>query len=90
MELGLLYTILLTPLAGTEVEFTAKYNLTFTSIIILVNINQLSIYINNSLVSTTLSLTSPIIVNANDDIKFVVSRDYTKLSKIELVGNTLN
>jgi hypothetical protein len=85
----LLYTILLNPLADTEIDFKAKYSLKFTGIINSSNVSDLAIYINNSLVSSGLTIENPIFVNANDNIKLEVSRDYTQLSRLELIGNSI-
>lgn len=89
-NIGLVYTLILEPNSDLEIDFQAKYDLMFTKIIIVLNVTTLLIYVNDILISNALTLARPIIVNANDNIRLVLTRDYTKLSKFELIGNTLN
>ena len=88
-NLGVVFTLVFNPDADVVMNFPAKYDLTFNQVLIVNNITELSIYVNNNLVSSALTLSQPIIVKANDDISVVVSRDSTQISRLELLGNTI-
>lgn len=88
-KIGLAYTLVLNPLADNILEFPAKFNMSINQFVILENVSGLSTYINNSLVTNSLTLRTPIIVEANDLIRFELIRNNDEVSRFEFLGNTL-
>lgn len=85
----LAYTIVFKPRAVTQFAFTAKYDLLFTDLINVENLQGIIINVNGTLVSSGLTLSSPIQINAGDLIDISVSKRVLQMGKFELIGNTL-
>lgn len=83
------YTIVFKPRSITEFTFTAQYNISFTQLKIIENTNRIVIYINNVGVFDGLILTTPIIINANDQITIKVYKGNLVTSRFQLIGNTI-
>lgn len=89
-NIGLMYTLILEPQADVEIPFQAKYNMQFTSMILTLNVSNVTIYVNDVLVFSGIAIPKPISIQANDNIRLVTVRDSNLLSKFELIGNNLN
>jgi len=83
------YTIIFKPRSISEFTFTAQYGISFTQLRVVENTNRVVIYINGTGVFDGLVLTSPIIINAGDQVTIKVYKGNLVTSKFQLIGNTI-
>jgi hypothetical protein len=83
------YTIVFKPRANTTFSFNAKYNLKFTQLLKIANIQDVKITINSTIVFEGLELTEPLYVNANDLVTIQVNKNFLQTGSFELIGNSL-
>jgi hypothetical protein len=80
------YTIIYKQLSNPDFSITAPYALTFTGIANFKNITNIIIKVNNIQVFSGLTITTPININANDEITFSVTKNNFTICKLELIG----
>jgi hypothetical protein len=85
----LTYTFVFKPRSEPRFSFTAKYDLVFNQLTNIENTNRIIITINGSGVFDGTVLTTPIIINAGDEVGIRVHKTSLVTSKFQLIGNTI-
>jgi hypothetical protein len=74
--------------ANNQFTFTAQYNVTFSQLVNIENLNRIVITVNNVTIFDGTVLVTPLVFNANDVISIRVYKDFLKIGKFTLIGNT--
>jgi hypothetical protein len=74
--------------ANNQFTFTAQYNVTFNQLVNIENLNRIVITVNNVTIFDGTVLVTPLVFNANDVISIRVYKDFLKIGKFTLIGNT--
>jgi len=74
--------------ANNQFTFTAQYNVTFSQLVNIENLNRIVITVNNVTIFDGTVLVTPFVFNANDVISIRVYKDFLKIGKFTLIGNT--
>lgn len=83
------YTFVFKPRSETEFTFTAKYSINFTQLENIEEITRIVISVNNTGVFDGLVLSSPITINANDNVTIRIYKRNLVSGKFQLIGNTI-
>ena len=74
--------------ANNQFTFTAQYNATFSQLVNIENLTRIVITVNNMVVFDGTVLVAPLVFNANDIVSIRVYKDFLKIGKFTLIGNT--
>jgi hypothetical protein len=74
--------------ANNQFTFTAQYNVTFSQLVNIENLTRIVITVNNVTIFDGTVLVTPLVFNANDVISIRVYKDFLKIGKFTLIGNT--
>jgi hypothetical protein len=74
--------------ANNQFTFTAQYNVTFSQLVNIENLNRIVITVNNVTIFDGTVLVTPLVFNANDVISIRVYKDFLKIGNFTLIGNT--
>jgi hypothetical protein len=74
--------------ANNQFTFTAQYNATFSQLVNIENLTRIVITVNNMVVFDGTVLVAPLVFNANDIVSVRVYKDFLKIGKFTLIGNT--
>jgi len=74
--------------ANNQFTFTAQYNATFSQLVNIENLTRIVITVNNMVVFDGTILVAPLVFNANDIVSVRVYKDFLKIGKFTLIGNT--
>lgn len=74
--------------SNNQFTFTAQYNVTFSQLVNIENLTRIVITVNNTVVFDGTVLVTPLVFNANDVVNIRVYKDFLKIGKFTLIGNT--
>lgn len=74
--------------SNNQFTFTAQYNVTFSQLVNIENLTRIVITVNNTVVFDGTVLVTPLVFNANDIVNIRVYKDFLKIGKFTLIGNT--
>ncbi len=83
------YTFDFKPLSNDEFTFTQQYDVSFSQLTDIMNITRITISINDVVTFDGLTLTTPLVLLANDIIKVKVDKGYYNDGIFKLRGNTI-
>ena len=83
------YNVIFKPKSEPDFSFVADYSISFNSISGIENITSIQINVNGVEKFNGLSITTPIVVNANDTIYIKINRPWNTTGKFTLTGNIL-
>lgn len=83
------YTIVFKPRSEPRFSFTAKYGVMFTQLTNIENTNRIIISVNGVNIFDGVILTTPIVLNAGDQVTIRVFKGNLVNTKFQLIGNTI-
>ncbi len=83
------YNFVFKPQSEQQFTFTAQYDVTFTQLVNLLNLTRIIIYLNGNSVFDGTVLTSPLVINANDQVTVKIYKSFLNTGKFTLIGYTL-
>jgi hypothetical protein len=83
------FNFLFKPMSNTQFSFILKYNVTFTLLQDIKNINRITIIVNNVTVFDGTILNTPLILSENDEITIKVNKNNLSLGEFKLIGKTI-
>ncbi len=83
------YTMIFKPLSDKGFNFIAKYDLNFTQLININNLTRIIISVNGVSIFDGTVMTTPIFINAGDDIGIRVFKDSSITGSFQLIGGTI-
>lgn len=82
------YSFVWKPKTETQFTFTAQYNVTFTQLTDISNITRIIINVNNQVIFDGTVLGSSIVLNANDNVKITIYKNFLDIGMFKLIGST--
>lgn len=82
------FSFVFKPRSEAQFSFNAQYDVNFTQLTNIENIERIVISVNNIGIFDGLILTTPIIINQNDNIKIRVYKNNLTIGSFQLIGNT--
>jgi hypothetical protein len=83
------YSFIFKPKTSTEFSFTAKYGVSFSRLVDIVDITRIIIYVNGVGVFDGTILMTPIIINPNDIVMIKINKNFLATGMFKLIGNII-
>lgn len=82
------FAFIFKPRSNSQFNFTLQYDVNFTLLESIKNISRITIIVNGSTRFDGTILSSPLILNANDEVTIKVNKNYLTVGEFKLIGTT--
>jgi hypothetical protein len=82
------FAFIFKPRSNSQFSFTLQYDVNFTILQDIKNINRITIIVNNTTIFDGTVLSSPLILSANDVVTIKVNKNYLAVGEFKLLGTT--
>lgn len=83
------YGVIFKPKSESRFSFNSEFDIKFTNIINIEDVNNIIIYVNGVERFNGLIFTTPIVVNTGDEIKIDINKNFYDTSKFTILGNII-